>query len=248
MAERDDRKVPLHLRINVIACEIATRVLYSLQHAWAAAHFARAALPFESLAASPNPRVQREHRSHITGAVLSAAAFLEAAINELWADAANTTRPPCNTWPEGTREPIALVWSTFGARLATLDKYQLLLSLLGQSVFDKGAQPYQDASLLLTLRNALVHFTPEWIVTGDPTSPDSMHRLERSLRSKFPPNALYKDTGNPFWPDKCLGYGCAKWSVQSAAQLQGELFERIGFGNPLHGHNCEEDRAYLELP
>src|SRR6266852_2951747 len=68
---------------------VKTRTYYSPIHIQAAAMFARACGEVERTSAnSPDDRTFMTHRGYVTGAVMSSVAFLEAVINELWADAA----------------------------------------------------------------------------------------------------------------------------------------------------------------
>jgi hypothetical protein len=47
------------------------------------------------------------------------------------------------------------------------------------------------------------------------------------LGGKFIANPL---TGqdNPFYPDKCLGHGCAEWAVNSSVKFNDDFFSRMG--------------------
>lgn len=65
----------------------------------------------------------------------------------------------------------------------------------------------EDAALVVRLRNELVHFKPKSL------GGDIKHRLTRQLRGKF--------------PDKCLGYDCAKWATTSAIKFADEFFATI---------------------
>ena len=70
------------------AISVAMRVYYSSYHLWAARHFTRLATENE------DPHTGRStfnvaHRSYVTSAIFSAVSFLEAAINEIFQDAAD---------------------------------------------------------------------------------------------------------------------------------------------------------------
>jgi hypothetical protein len=94
---------------------------------------------------------------------------------------------------------------------------------------DKGAAPYQDAWLLVQLRNALVHYKPEWIIGAAPVA--VRHEFEKKLANKFALNP-FTGAGNPFYPDKCLGHGCAKWSLMSSIAFINEFYVRLGMSAP----------------
>jgi hypothetical protein len=218
---------------------IEVRYYLSLNHIQAAAHFARQSKRIQSLpdyhtlsAPEQQDRIA-EHRAYVIGSILSSVCFLEAAINELFADAAGHTRGWVNPLGADVLKLIASRWTVEklerSARL--LEKYEIGLSLAAKPPFDRGAAPYQDVRDLVLLRNALVHAKPESVTTVsemDPTSVD-VQRLEKLLRAKnFAMNPFLNGLANPFFPDKCLGHGCARWGVASAFAFADEFFSRLG--------------------
>src|SRR5690348_2452202 len=127
-----------------------------------AALFAREAKGIERAHDSAAPEdVRMHHRSYSIGAIVSAASFLEAAINELYLTAVD--KNPHFIPNERDREVLAAVWVDLEeqARAKVLTKYDLALVLTGRPRFDKGTNPFQDAENLVNLRNALVHYKPE---------------------------------------------------------------------------------------
>jgi hypothetical protein len=64
------------------------RAYYSAYHLWAARHFAALARGIEAAGAARS-RFDVRHRAYVTNSILSAVAFLEAAINELYKDVAD---------------------------------------------------------------------------------------------------------------------------------------------------------------
>jgi hypothetical protein len=169
-----------------------------------------------------------EHRGHVLSAVLSAAGFMEAVVNELFQDAVDghglTGDGVLAALPSAGHRLMARMWTaTRGGRaLRPLDKYNLLLSAVGKEPLDRGAQPAQDAQLLVNVRNAIAHYQPEDL------SVDIPHRLERQLRRKFEDNRLMSGSANAWWPDHCLGAGCARWACQSALALADFACDQAG--------------------
>lgn len=51
--------------------------------------------------------------------------------------------------------------SQSGRYTTVLDKYQMALVFAHKPKLDTGLNPYQDAALLVMLRNKLVHFLPK---------------------------------------------------------------------------------------
>jgi hypothetical protein len=177
-----------------------------------------------------SPRFDPEHRAYVMSAVVMAVSFLEATINELFAQAADGRLKGLNA--DATRR-LSGCWGLEGFQtLSLLEKFNAAVLLTGNVPFTKGALPYQDVQLLVRLRNALVHYRPEWMTAASEADATvERRRLEKSLKGKFPINPLIAK-GNPFWPDKCLGYGCAKWAVESAVKFADEFFSRMGLPSP----------------
>jgi hypothetical protein len=88
--------------------------------------------------------------------------------------------------------------------------------------FERDKQPYQNVYLLIRLRNELIHYTPKTLGGSD------KHELEIQLKGKFPTNRLMEGSGNPFFPDHCLGGGCAEWALNSSKRFVDEFFLKIG--------------------
>lgn len=101
-----------------------------------------------------------------------------------------------------------------------LEKYQYVLSFRGKEIYRSGEPPYQDVDALVKLRNALVHFKPEWHDEQD------LHRkLESRLKGRFEINPAIDDNG-VFFPQKCMSYGCTKWAVFSALEFMRDFSVR----------------------
>lgn len=115
-----------------------------------------------------------------------------------------------------------------------LEKYEIALELNGKPPPCKGRWPYQDAKCLVELRNALIHFEPETIVSRATGEEAEIHKFEKRLRGKFTENPL-TGAGNPFYPDKLLGAGCANWAVQSAVAYTDHFFGLLGV-TPTYEH------------
>ncbi len=167
------------------------------------------------------------------GAVIFAVAALEAAINELCSDASEGNLYNLRPVDETVIKRIGAMWIAGVPRTASysvVEKYAIVLQLADRQGFDTGAEPWQSAAELAKLRNALVHYEPEWVPMA---VVQEKHKFERALQGKFAPNPLAPPE-NPYYPDKILGHGCAEWSVRSAITFAGEFATRLGiFHNPL---------------
>jgi hypothetical protein len=203
---------------------IMMRSYFSSHHLWAAQSFAARAGEIER-GPGEIPRFDIAQRAFVTGAVLSAAAFLEAAINELCQDVADGEDSYVGPLDEDSKKLIKAFWDLTEERnrspFSILDKYQIVLTFCRREQFSAGVQPYQDADLAIRLRNELMHYKPETL------GGDAQHKFLKQLSSKFVENPLIVGSGNPYFPDKCLGSPCAAWAVQSAKALADEFFTRI---------------------
>lgn len=193
----------------------------SIYLASAAALFARNTLKIEKeYTSTPSDKLMMEHRSYCIGAVTMSATFLEAGINELYLEAID--RNP-NTFPKHQRlaELMDHVWETIEGH-PILTKYQTSLTLGEKSPFPKGEDPYQAVDSLIRLRNALVHYKPEW-----DSDLKEHQKLEERLGKRFSHNPLAK-TNMAFIPHRCLGHGCAAWAVKTAIDFYNQFRERLG--------------------
>ncbi len=205
---------------------------YSLQHIKTAAYFARQAATLEREQVGDVPEeTGAQHSAYVTGSVFASVAFLEATVNELFRDATHIPRVGL------TRElspeiEIRLrgLWRLENTGMAnTFWKYQAALVLAGHQPFCKGKNPYQNADLLVRLRNFLLHFKGEgvqfaWANDG-PEQRD--HAWDKKLRCKFQPNPFARPNDRDVL-SKYLGHGCAKWALVSSLTFADKFFSRIG--------------------
>ena len=207
--------------VVVGVASVQMRAYFSSYHLWAAKHFAELAQVAES---QPNQGFNIQHRAYVTNAVLSAVAFLEAAINEVFDDLADNHLSYVAPLPEEAKRLLDGLWvgDESVERWRVLEKYRAALLCCGKSTFDKGNQPYQAAALLVRLRNRLIHARPKTRESGD------LDKLDEALSASFQPNRHMAKMANPYFPDQCLGAGCAEWAVLSARQFADEFFSRLG--------------------
>jgi hypothetical protein len=189
-------------------------------HLHTAHHFADLACELEKdYAGKADSDVIRRHRAYVIGAVFSAAAFLEASINELYLEVEGHT----TNGSTASRRVLALpahFWSSV-AKPPVLHKYQLALVVADMEPYDESRSPFRDADGLIALRDALVHGRPEWR-----DSHGRRQNLERRLRAKFKHNALATEA-DPEFPDQLLGAGCAVWSVRIAEKFSTDFCHRM---------------------
>ena len=206
------------------------RTPYSLYHLQAASLFARLSGRIERDYKNEIPEeIHAEHRSYVTGSILLSVAFLEATINELFADTVDSPTRFDGRLEPNTIKLMASVWQVeeFKRHARILDKFQIALKLASKPLFNEGWASYQDVPLLIRLRNALVHYEPEWIVLRtDPPEVRPEHDFEKMLKGKFPLNPLAAK-GSLFYPHKCLSHGCAAWAVITSEKFTSDFHTRM---------------------
>ena len=193
---------------------------FSGQHLVAAKEFVRLCACGELKAVGASEE-SCEHRAYATGAVVFSVAFLEASINELYLEAIDGNRQRLEGLSEAQVATLAELWEVI-ERASVLSKYQVALAACGAERFDEGAEPLQGTHALVKVRDALIHYRPEW------DDELKVHKaIEDRLRGRFALNPLAKPDALWF-PHQCLGAGCAKWSVEQAESFMRGFCERLG--------------------
>jgi hypothetical protein len=209
--------------VSAMGATARLKTHFGLQHLVGAALFARKALEIEctleEIVGSGEP--EWAHRAYVTGAVFSAAASLEATINEVYLG--TLQGDPTAMEKTDPRFAIGLVrdWRRL-ERKSILRKYQEALGFAEVSKFEEDDPLYKDVDGLIQLRHALVHYKPEWN-----TDQKKHKETGDALEGRFEPNP-FAGPNDAFFPKKCLGHECAKWAVQSSLAFMNEFFRRVG--------------------
>ncbi|MDO9550334.1 MAG: hypothetical protein Q7J03_05115 [Methanoregula sp.] len=185
--------------------------------------------------------IQLRHEVFILNSVLSSVAFLESAINELYADAADDAYFYADEKQEALLKNIGEGWrneKNFD-RAPLLNKYQKILLIAGKYEFDEGDQAFANLRILIEIRNHLMHYKREWVVVRDGRTPDTSEettteKFEKILRKKFAMNP-FAQKNQPFFPVKCLGHGCAEWAIMNSLIFTNEFFRRLELPAPYEG-------------
>ncbi|MEU1961535.1 hypothetical protein [Nocardia sp. NPDC019304] len=159
--------------------------------------------------------------------------FLEALVNQLFADAADSKPGQPTYFVRGFSDSDIATLASWWRKTkdgkpvnefkSALQKYQQALNLLGKPRMDEANDPYWSASDLIDLRNSLVHFKPEW-------QGQNVHRIEQMLKKhpKFVENQ--QQIGSPWYPNKCFGAGCAAWACETSMELADHWSVRMDLG------------------
>lgn len=217
--------------------KVEVRSYFSIQHLLSASFFLEQLVDFEKkLDIEPSDDELIKHRSLAVSIVMSCVSFLEASINELFMDASENPQGITQDLSKATIKLFAQMWRRGIPRTANyniIEKYQIALTLAKKQEFDLGILLLQNITVLIKLRNALVHFEPESVVTKSliETTQIKRQKLEAQLKGKFVENS-YTGKDNPFFPDKCLSTGCASWAISSCISFTDEFFIKMGIIPP----------------
>lgn len=211
--------------------EARVRHSYSSLHIQAAALFSRLAFEIEKNYNGVFSKEFIEHRCFITNTIFSTTAFLEAYINELFCDLSDSVMRKNGKYKslESRFDIFSEKWQEGiprTARYSILDKYQYALEFAGKVKLDKGSSIYQDIYALVTLRNALTHYEPEWMQKGSNVADE--HRITKMLKPRIKELNPLVGAGCTYYPHKCMGHGLTEWAVESSIKFVDEFSERIG--------------------
>ena len=181
----------------------------------------------EGLLPWPQPSWDK-NQSYAVGTVLLAVAALEAAVNELFRDSIDRTQALGSVTPDQMRL-LATLWPEVET-YPILRKYQVVLTACGHAPLPEGEAPFQPCADLITLRNELVHFKPEW-----DHELRKHKKLESRLSTKFAQNQLStQSAGTMVWfPHRCLGAGSAEWAWATVRAFSVAFGQQLGVGSRL---------------
>jgi hypothetical protein len=191
------------------------RVNLAVQHMLAAARFSRDV-----------GELERDHENQPFGefwesifhsaiaCVLTTVASLEAYANELFSDR-------ITVFPKYSHELLHNLWDTY-ERKPMLDKFDFALLLLRKPKLVRGVRPYQDIKILVDLRDALIHFKPEWEHEAV-----EHKKLSKALHSKTKGSPLFPKSELLF-PRRWASHSCTMWVVRSAVDFSKKFEQRAG--------------------
>ena len=221
------------------SCEVSIRTYYSIQHLSSAILCAKKSSEIETQYSGKFDAVKNiEISSYVTSSIVSIASFVEAAINEFYCDVVDRSDRVIYI-PEDLREQLKDIWNNEKSfnRKPALVKYNRALKVLEAKEFEDNTEIIQNIKLLFELRNALVHFKPESYTMFSSKAPsfDKQNKLSERLYGKFEMSPFFKASGNPFFPSKCLSYGCSSWGINNALIYVDEFHRKINL-KPFYNH------------
>ena len=110
-------------------------------------------------------------------------------------------------------------------RSSALEKADFVLAARGQPRLDRGTTVVEMHNAHKDLRDALVHYKPEWS-----TEERSHAKLSGVLQTKFLPNKWYK--GDRMFPRAWAGSGAASWCVETSLEFVRTIAAAAGLPEP----------------
>jgi len=188
-----------------------------------------------------SPDLLLRHEAFILNSILSSVAFLESVINEFYSDATDNAYFFADEKDENLLRDIREKWrngKNFD-RAPVITKFQRILAIGGKSPFDDHNPVLSDIRTLIDIRNYLMHYKREWVVVlhgvGAGESEETQaEKFEKLLKNKFRENPL-AEKNQQYFPDKCLGHGCAEWAVVSCLEFTDAFFNTLDLPAPYDG-------------
>jgi len=204
---------------DTVSATLRTRTNLGLHHLLAAGTYAAQVATVEcEHDGQPLGSFWHEIFQNSLGVVTLSVAALECYANELWFEQA-PVRPTIN---ETAAEKI----SELIDRESVLDKYSLALSIYKGNSLDFGCTQVQNVDALIKLRNAVVHFRPEWF-----GSEAKHNKLSKQLNGKFTPSQFFQN--EPLFPRAWATRSFASWAIRSSVSFIDYFYLEANRTNPL---------------
>ena len=234
----------LHPELTGDECGIRIRDCFSVKYIQSAALFCRLGWAIESGYAATG-RLSGEdrlrHEAFILNALFSTVAFLESTINELWSDAADDAFFFADAKSEALLRAVGEKWNNenYFDRTPLPAKYQKVLEIGNMPFFPDDDPDFSGIKDLIMIRNYLMHYRREWVTIpseGAISVPAETHaeKFERLLQHRFAENP-FAAKNLPFFPDRCLGHGCAQWAVATSLSFTDRFFRALSLPAPYEG-------------
>ncbi|MEJ1165557.1 hypothetical protein V9K97_17750 [Variovorax sp. CCNWLW186] len=188
-----------------MAATMRTRVNFGVPHLISAALFSRQTKALEQFHHGEvfGP-FWNDILANATATVFTSVAGLESYANELFADRASV-------FPGIPDETLRAEWRKV-ERGGLLEKFNLALRSRSAPELSEQDAAWSDVVTLIRLRNALVHFKPEWadaqVVHAD---------LSAKLAQHFAPSPF--TPAEPLFPMAWASHACTAWAVQTVLKF-----------------------------
>jgi hypothetical protein len=220
-----------HLQAKIEAISsFNVRVRYSFvpQFLQGSAMFTRRAHEIENYHVDTvDEEMRAEHLSYVSSAVMQSVAALEAEISEVILHGPGH-HLGSNGLDVAARDFLRPLVDLVDKQ-PTIKRYEIVLHLLKKPAIDRGGQIYENADLLIRLRNELIHYKSQWGPEMDQLK--LFNRLQRLGLEK--PSFVSPEPQTNFFPHRCMSASLASWSVMAAVAYINDFYKNLGIKSPL---------------
>jgi len=163
-------------------------------------------------------------------AVLTANSAVEAMVNDLFVERILFPAANSGPWFKGLSKDVTAAfadsWNGGTEWRNLVTKCHIAADIAGKPRMNFGSGYAQRMTLLIDLRNTLIHHKPISVEHGlEPLK--SNDALERSLHQQFERSRICDNSYTFRWYG-CLGAGCARWAHETTAGFIREFFKHFG--------------------
>ena len=170
-----------------------------------------------------------KHKGLVTAVILQCCAAMETSLYTV-----SVAGPGWHHGSNGVavedREYLKLFASDIDDKRGTIEKFNMVLNLLKLEPFDLGRNPGQDASLVVKLRNSLIHYKPKACAPFDPSEEEWVGKL-RSYKLRLSP---FPGAKAIYFPSAALSADLGRLSLNVTRAFLDEFFKRLGRGSPFN--------------
>ena len=189
---------------DIMQARITLRMNYAVPHLVSAAMFSRRVGEIETTHSGQGiGPFWDEMLAHATASIFLAVAGLESYANELFADWEQN-------FPGKSMAEVEKQWKERASIFAKLDNALIIRS---KPPLNRTEELYESAHDLVSLRNALVHFKPEW----DDKQVEHT-KLSSQLRKHFKPSAFIPNDPGLF-PRAWASHDCTVWALNAVVRF-----------------------------
>lgn len=219
-------------KMKVQSVELQTRYNFTFNFLVGAAAMAKKALEIENTGGNVTESERLEHTAFVAGCIMQSVAALE---SEAWSllNHGPGHHIGSNGLDKESKEMLSIVADTF-EKEPILRRFDLILQLIRKDKLDLGAQPMQDLSLVINLRNNITHFKSLYTKELD------VKELYKALEIKdSKPPSFNEGKNMNFFPHICLTFNRAKWSLDTVVSFIESYYAKLKIKSPLEGYNLQ---------
>jgi hypothetical protein len=191
----------------------------ALHHLFAACRFSARVREIEfANAGQPFGSFWEEILQNSLGVATLSVAALESYANEMYFEGAVLRR--------GVNSIASVELANLVDRESILKKYSLALSISVGKKLDFGVTEVQNADALIRLRNAVVHFRPEWF-----DEQDKHRKLSNILQHKFEPSTFL--ASEPVFPRAWASHSFTVWALKTTIAFVEHYYLEAGLQSVL---------------